>query len=82
MAYAANTLFIGTLSTSNIYTIASDLTYVSDNHALALGVVQLDFQSSQELTYRDMIIMSQSLQILPGKRNHNIIILVYFLKVI
>ena len=69
MAYAANNLFIGTLSTSRIYTIASDLALVGDDHALALGVFQLDFQSSQELTYRDMIIMSQSLQMLPGKHS-------------
>lgn len=73
MAYAANNLFIGTLSTSRIYTIASDLSYVGGDQALALGVVQLDFQSPQELTYRDMIIVSQSLQMLPGKQNHMIL---------
>ena len=67
MAYAANNLFIGSLSTNRIYTVASDLAAVGDGQTLALGVVQLDMLSMHELSYRDMIIVSESLQRLPGK---------------
>lgn len=67
MAYAADNLFIGSLSTNGIYTVASDLANVGDDQTLALGVIPLSFQFAEELTYRDMIIVSESLQMLPGK---------------
>ena len=67
MTYAANNLFIGSLSTNRIYTVASDLATVGDGQTLALGVVQLDMLSMQELSYRDMVIVSESSQVLPGK---------------
>ena len=74
MTYAANNLFIGSLSTSRIYTVASDLANVGEGQLLALGVVQLNYQSVEELRYRDMIIVSESLQILPGKLHYKLFV--------
>lgn len=67
MAYAADTLFIGSLSTSQIYTVASDLANVGSDQALALGLVQFNLQSGEDLSYRDMVVVSESLQMLPSK---------------
>ena len=67
MAYAADTLFIGSLNTDRIYTVASDLAKVGEGQALAVGVVQLDLPSGQQLSYRDMVIASERLQALPGE---------------
>ena len=67
MAYAADTLFIGSLNTDRIYTVASDLANIGEGQALAVGVVQLDLPSGQQPSYRDMIITSERLQALPGK---------------
>ena len=69
MAYAADTLFIGSLSTDRIYTVASDLANVVDGQALAVGVVLLDLPAEDPM-YRDMIIVSERLQMLPGKLQH------------
>ncbi len=65
MAYAADNLFIGSLTDSKIYTIASDLSNIGDGQMLALGVTDLGI--SMTLGYRDLIVVSESLQILPGK---------------
>ena len=65
MVYAADNLFIGSLTDSNIYTIASDLSSVGDGQMLALGVIDLGI--SMTLGYRDLIVVSESLQVLPGK---------------
>ena len=65
MAYAADNLFIGSLTDSKIYTIASDLSSIGDGQMLALGVIDLGI--SMTLGYRDLIVVSESLQILPGK---------------
>jgi hypothetical protein len=65
MAYAADNLFIGSLTDSQIYTIASDLSNIGDGQMLALGVIDLGI--SMTLGYRDLIVVSESLQILPGK---------------
>ena len=64
MAYAADNLFIGSLIDSKIYTIASDLSSISDGQMLALGVIDLGI--SMTPGYRDLIVVSQSLQELPG----------------
>ena len=73
MTYAADNLFIGSLSTSRIYTVASDLANVDEGQILALGVVQLSYQSAEELSYRDMIVVSESLQMLPGKLHYKLL---------
>lgn len=65
MVYAADNLFIGSLTDSNIYTIASDLSSIGDGQMLALGVIDLGI--SMTLGYRDLIVVSESLQVLPGK---------------
>lgn len=65
MAYAADNLFIGSLIDSKIYTIASDLSSISDGQMLALGVIDLGI--SMTPGYRDLIVVSQSLQELPGR---------------
>ena len=65
MAYAADNLFIGSLTDSKIYTIASDLSSIDDGQMLALGVIDLDI--SMTPGYRDLIVVSESLQGLPGK---------------
>ena len=65
MAYAADNLFIGSLTDSKIYTIASDLSNVGASQMLALGVIDLGI--SMTLGYRDLIVVSESLQILPGR---------------
>ena len=64
MAYAADNLFIGSLIDSKIYTIASDLSSISDGQMLALGVIDLGI--SMTPGYRDLIVVSQSLQEQPG----------------
>ena len=65
MVYAADNLFIGSLNDSNIYIIASDLSSIGDRQMLALGVIDLGI--SMTLGYRDLIVVSESLQVLPGK---------------
>lgn len=65
MAYAADNLFIGSLTDSKIYTVASDLSNIGAGQMLALGVIDLGI--SMTLGYRDLIVVSESLQILPGK---------------
>ena len=65
MVYAADNLFIGSLTDSNIYTIASDLSSIGDGQMLALGVIDLGISTT--LGYRDLIVVSESLQVLPGK---------------
>ena len=65
MAYAADNLFIGSLTDSRIYTIASDLSNVGDSQVLALGVIELGISIAP--SYKDLIVVSKSLQILPGK---------------
>ena len=67
MAYAGDNLFIGSLSSSRIYTIASDLSNVGDGQVVALGTIQLSTPTGEELRYRDLTIISESLQTLPGK---------------
>ena len=65
MAYAADNLFIGSLTDSRIYTVASDLSNVGDGQVLALGVIELGISIAPG--YRDLVVVSESLQILPGK---------------
>lgn len=65
MAYAADNLFIGSLTDSKIYTVASDLSNVGAGQMLALGVIDLSI--SMTLGYRDLIVVSERLQTLPGR---------------
>lgn len=65
MAYAADNLFIGSLTDSKIYTIASDLSNIGGGQVLALGMIDLGI--SMTPSYRDLIVVSKSLQVLPGK---------------
>ena len=65
MTYAANNLFIGSLIDTKIYTIASDLSNIRDGQMLALGVFDLNLPAVDG--YRDLIVVSQTLQPLPGK---------------
>ena len=65
MAYAADNLFIGSLTDSKIYTVASDLSSISDGQMLARGVIDLGISMTPR--YRDLIVVSQSLQELPGR---------------
>lgn len=65
MAYAADNLFIGSLIDTKIYAIASDVSNIRGGQTLALGVVDLNIPAVEG--YRDLMVVSQTLQPLPGK---------------